>query len=203
MPWRPLAAGVIAAAAGALSACAPERPASELPTAADALALIKQGGGSNVAVTTPDADDPRLRPRIYPGKASEIARMTEQAVTPLPRWEVIAGRSGVIWLTHRTRLGFVDDVYLLLLPTGDSTVVFARSASRVGQYDFGQNRRNLRELWAALDKRMGAVGRGREQTLLREVEPGGAPRAALETHRAVLARSRPFSPTGGTSYDEQ
>lgn len=141
------------AAAGAVVGCTPDRSADELPAAAEVLALLKQGGGSAVAVTAPDAGDPRLRPRTFPAKASQVARTIEETVTPLPRWQVIAGRSGVIWLTHRTRLGFVDDVYLLLVPTGDSTVVFARSASRVGDFDFGQNRRNLGELWAALDER--------------------------------------------------
>jgi uncharacterized protein (DUF1499 family) len=45
----------------------------------------------------------------------------------------------------------VDDVYLLLVPGHDSTVVYARSASRGSVTDFGQNRRNLEELWPALD----------------------------------------------------
>jgi len=127
------------------------------------LSLLKRGGGPTVAVTAPNADDARLRPHTYAGKASEVARLTEKAIAPLPRWEVIAGRSGVIWLTRRTRLGFVDDIYLLLLPTGDSTVVFARSASRVGRFDLGQNRRNLGELWAALEReiRSGEGGSGR------------------------------------------
>lgn len=154
---RPRGAAVLlAAAAGALVACAPERSPSELPTAADLLAMLKQGSGGAVAATSPAARDPRLHPRTYPGRASEVARCTEVAITPLPRWEVVTGRNGVIWLTRRTRLGFVDDVYLLLIPSGDSTIVFARSASRMGGYDFGQNRRNLGELWQVLDRRAAA-----------------------------------------------
>ena len=153
---RPGGATVLAAAACALLACAPERSPAELPGAADVLALLKRGSSGAVAATTPDAGDPRLRPHTYPGRASEVARCAEQAITPLPGWVVVAGRNGVIWATHRTRLGFVDDVYLLLLPSTDSTVVFARSASRVGAYDFGQNRRNLAALWTALDRRTAA-----------------------------------------------
>ena len=150
---RGIPAGLLAAAACALVACAPERSAAELPTAADVLSLLKQGGGPAVAVTTPGADDPRLRPHTYGGKASDVARRTVEGITPLPRWDVVAGQSGVIWLTRRTRIGVVDDIYLLLLPTGDSTVILARSASRVGRYDLGQTRRNLGELWAALERR--------------------------------------------------
>ncbi len=143
-------AAIVLAVACALSACASDRSASELPTAADMLGLLQQGSSGNVAVTVPNTDDPGLQPHIYPGKASEVARVVERTIEPLERWDVIAGRSGVIWLTRRTRLGLVDDIYLLLVPTGDSTVVFARSASRVGAYDLGQNRRNLRELWREL-----------------------------------------------------
>ena len=176
---RRLAVGALAAAACALAACAPDRSGSELPTAADMLRLLSEGGGRNVAVTTPDADDPRLRPHTYVGKASEVARAIEQAITPLPRWKVIGGRNGVIWLTHRTRLGFVDDIHLLLIPTGDSTAVFARSASRIGYGDFGQNRRNLAELWAALDA---AIEAKRKPTAL-------TPRPALRRGAAVFART--------------
>jgi uncharacterized protein (DUF1499 family) len=152
---RPGAGSMLAAGACALLACA-ERSPAELPGAADVLALLKQGSSAAVAATAPDARDPHLRPHTYSGRASEVARCVEQAITPLPRWEVVTGRNGVIWATHRTRLGFVDDVYLLLLPSADSTVVFARSASRVGSYDFGQNRRNLAAVWTALDRRTAA-----------------------------------------------
>ncbi len=153
---RGILAGMLAGTC-AITACAPERSPSELPAAADLLALLKQGGGPNVAVTTPDATDPRLRPRTFAGRASDVARVVERAMEPLPRWEVVAGRTGVIWITRRTRLGFVDDIHLLLIPTGDSTVVLARSASRVGWYDLGQNRRNLAEVWGALEKEMGVA----------------------------------------------
>jgi uncharacterized protein (DUF1499 family) len=149
-PRRRAALAVVLAAGGGLGGCTPDRSPSEPPTAADLLTQLKQGGSGSVAVTAPAATDPRLQPHTYPGRASEVARCTEQVITPLPRWDVVTGKNGVIWLTRRTRLGFVDDVYLLLLPARDSTVVFARSASRVGAYDFGQNRRNLGELWRAL-----------------------------------------------------
>ena len=43
-----------------------------------------------------------------------------------------------------------------IVPNGDGCRLHARSQSRVGRGDFGQNRRNLRELFAALD--VGAAG---------------------------------------------
>ncbi|HEU5169102.1 MAG TPA: DUF1499 domain-containing protein [Gemmatimonadales bacterium] len=134
-------------------ACGSEAPRGELPSAPELMRLLAAGSGPNVAVTEDTAHDPRLRPRTYPVRPSELARAAERAIQGLPRWEVQGGRAGVIWATRRTRgFGFVDDVYLLLLPARDSTVVYARSASRAGWSDFGQNRRNLGELWDALDR---------------------------------------------------
>jgi uncharacterized protein (DUF1499 family) len=81
----------------------------------------------------------------------QAAEAVAHAIATLPRWQV-AGRQGpVIRATRTTRLfRFVDDVLLLLEPAGGGTRIQARSASRVGRGDLGQNRRNLAELWRAL-----------------------------------------------------
>jgi uncharacterized protein (DUF1499 family) len=124
-----------------------------LPRPDAVIRLLEQGNRSNAVVTTDGAEDPRLRPHVYPLSPVRAAHAVVDAIDSLPRWEVIAGKDGVIWATRRTRVfRFVDDVYLLLLPAHDSTVIFARSASRVGRGDLGQNRRNLGELWEAIGK---------------------------------------------------
>jgi uncharacterized protein (DUF1499 family) len=70
----------------------------------------------------------------------------------LPRWRVEEDdEPGKVHLTRRTPLwGFVDDIRLRFLAAGPGTLIHARSQSRVGIGDFGQNRRNILELWAAL-----------------------------------------------------
>jgi len=74
-----------------------------------------------------------------------------RAVAMLPRWRVTGRGGAVIRATRTTRVfRFVDDVLLLLEPAAGGTLVHARSASRVGRGDLGQNRRNLAELWRAL-----------------------------------------------------
>jgi uncharacterized protein (DUF1499 family) len=144
---------VLACALAAVAGCRSAPPPADLPRPDEVIALLERGGSSNVAATSDDARDPALRPHAYALPPVETAHAVVDAIDSLPRWEVMAGRSGVIWATRRTRfLRFVDDVYLLLLPSHDSTVIYARSASRAGRYDFGQNRRNLAELWAALDR---------------------------------------------------
>jgi uncharacterized protein (DUF1499 family) len=147
--------GAVLAALVALAGCRGTTDPANLPSPGTVIHLLEQGDKSNVAVTADGATDPSLRPHVYPLSPVQTAHAVVDAIDSLPRWEVVAGKDGVIWATRRTRLlRFVDDIYLLLLPAHDSTVVFARSASRVGRSDLGQNRRNLGELWAALERRV-------------------------------------------------
>lgn len=137
----------------ALLRCGGTTDPAALPGPDTVIRLLEQGNASNVAVTAEGADDPRLHPHVYPLSPLQTAHAVVDAIDSLPRWEVVAGKDGVIWATRRTRVfRFVDDVYLLLLPAHDSTVVFARSASRVGRGDLGQNRRNLGEFWEGMAK---------------------------------------------------
>ena len=74
-----------------------------------------------------------------------------RAIGGLRRWQVTGREDAVVRATRTTRLfRFVDDVLLLLEPAHGGTRVSARSASRVGRGDLGQNRRNLAELWRVL-----------------------------------------------------
>jgi uncharacterized protein (DUF1499 family) len=84
--------------------------------------------------------------------AEALARV-EAVVRSLPRWhvEAVDAASRTVRATRRTRLfRFVDDVTVRLEPQGAGTRVHARSKSRVGVADFGQNRRNLLELLGRL-----------------------------------------------------
>jgi uncharacterized protein (DUF1499 family) len=145
----------------ALTSCGGTTDPDALPSPDAVVRMLGQGSRSNVAVTTEGANDPRMRAHVYPLSPVQSAHAVVDAIERLPRWEVVAGKDGVIWATRRTRIfRFVDDVYLLLLPAHDSTVIFARSSSRIGKVDFGQNRRNLGEFWSALD---GVVREKRER----------------------------------------
>jgi uncharacterized protein (DUF1499 family) len=141
-----------------LAGCGGPSDPSALPSPDAVVRLLSEGSRGNVAATTDAATDPRLRPHVYPLSPVQTAHAVVDAIEQIPRWEVVAGRDGVIWATRRTRVfRLVDDVYLLLLPAHDSTAVFARSASRVGRFDLGQNRRNLGELWSALERQVRKV----------------------------------------------
>jgi uncharacterized protein (DUF1499 family) len=145
--------GFVLAALAALVNCGGTTDPAALPGPDTVIRLLEQGNGSGAAGTSDGADDPLLRPHVYPLPPVQTAHAVVDAIDGLSRWEVVAGKDGVIWATHRSRIfRFTEDVYLLLLPAHDSTVVFARSASRAGRSDPEQNRRNLGEFWGAMGK---------------------------------------------------
>lgn len=96
--------------------------------------------------------------RTYPVGADEVRRAFEAAVSGLVRWRVGDSSEGEVTAVRRTRLGFEDDVSVSLdeKRTGAHTNTHAafKSASRKGAYDFGQDKRNLRELLDAMDQEL-------------------------------------------------
>jgi uncharacterized protein (DUF1499 family) len=102
---------------------------------------------------TDEPGDPLLTPVELPVPPADALARVEAAVSRLPRWrvELVDRDAGVLRATRRTRLWrFTDDVTVRLEPTAAGTRLHARSQSRVGKGDLGQNRRNLLELFRAL-----------------------------------------------------
>jgi uncharacterized protein (DUF1499 family) len=104
-----------------------------------------------------DTDEPGADPGPLdlPLPPAEALARVAAAVRALPRWRVESADAagGRLTATRRTRLlKFTDDVTVRLEPAAGGTRVYARSQSRVGVIDVGQNRRNLRELFAALTR---------------------------------------------------
>ncbi len=78
---------------------------------------------------------------------SEIAAI----VGKMPRWRIENVGAETLTVTRTTRLlQMIDDISLRLEPTPDGCRLHARSQSRMGKGDLGQNRRNVLELFAAL-----------------------------------------------------
>jgi uncharacterized protein (DUF1499 family) len=126
-------------------------PDARVPTPGEVRALLARGSGPNFAATSPSAADPRLRPRLLPLSPGPAADRVVRALATMHGWRLVGRRDGVVQATRTTRaFRFVDDVSILLEPTAGGTVLSARSGSRVGRGDLGQNRRNLAELWRAL-----------------------------------------------------
>ena len=125
--------------------------AARVPTAGEVRTLLALGTGSNFAATSPAATDRRLRPRVLAMPPAAAAERVAGAIAAIRGWRVVGRGEGVIQATRTTRLfRFVDDISILLEPAAGGTAISARSASRIGRRDFGQNRRNLAELWQAI-----------------------------------------------------
>jgi uncharacterized protein (DUF1499 family) len=102
---------------------------------------------------TDEPGDPALVPAESALPLPEALERVQSEIRGLPHWQVetVDAAAGTVRATRRTRLWrFVDDVTIRLEAAAGVTRVHARSRSRVGVGDFGQNRRNLLELFAAL-----------------------------------------------------
>lgn len=105
---------------------------------------------------TTEPTHPDLAPVVVPLEPSAAAELVKRAAASLPRWKVESEASGQLKLTRRTpTIKFVDDITVTLKPAGPGTMIHAASKSRIGIGDFGQNRRNILELWEAIRKASG------------------------------------------------
>lgn len=103
---------------------------------------------------TDEPGDPEIVPVDLPLTPAEAVVRVEAAVRSLPLWKVDKAdpAAGTLHATRTTRLfRFVDDIHIRLEATATGARLHARSKSRLGKGDFGQNRRNLLELFAALN----------------------------------------------------
>src|SRR5438552_9540245 len=107
---------------------------------------------------TVEGNDPALAPVDVSLPLSAAMAEVETAIRGLRRWQVESAdvAAGLIKATRRTRLfHYIDDVTIRVESISDGrTRIHARSKSRVGKGDLGQNRRNLLELFAAIRRRI-------------------------------------------------
>lgn len=93
-----------------------------------------------------------LAPLEVPRPLAETLEIVRKAIATMSRWHIVeSSPEGILKLTRRTGImRFVDDVVVTLHSAGAATIVHARSNSRIGKGDLGQNRRNILELWKAI-----------------------------------------------------
>ena len=116
---------------------------------------------TNTAELAPTATDPDLRPLELPQDVAQVREKLEQWVTAQSNWSLESAAAGnpdgepastAVHLTRTTRwMRFTDDIHVELAPGNEGgTRVTAKSQSRIGKGDLGQNPRNLKELVRAL-----------------------------------------------------
>lgn len=103
---------------------------------------------------TTEPTHPDLRPLEVRGTRAEVVEHIKAAAGTLRGWSLDEESASGLHFVRRTRLfRFADDIRLTLRESGDTVRVDAESRSRLGKGDLGQNRRNIRELWAAVAAR--------------------------------------------------
>lgn len=113
---------------------------------------------SNRAFTDPEADDPRLRSRVYTVPFREVWEAALGVAGELRGWKVTASnpRSGEIAAEATTTLWrFTDDVWIRVsLDEDGQTRVDMTSQSRTGSADLGANARRIARFLHGLERRI-------------------------------------------------
>lgn len=134
--------------------------AGKLASWFSALAVAASGWAS--ASLEADAERAERRPLAIERAPAEVVSLVGRAVKDEKDWQVRSQRPdiGVVTLVHFTRfLRLPDEVEIRVEfdPDGGG-ILHARSRSRFGLYDFGQNARNLSQLTAAVSARCAEEG---------------------------------------------
>ncbi len=140
-----------------------------LPLALLALPLALKLLGvraANHAGTSLDSADASLRTRAYAASPPEVRAQVLAAVAGLSTygqpWRITPeapNRERTLTIGCEVPvLVFTDDLTITIAPDGIGSRVDVRSASRVGQGDFGENARHIRQLLGALDERLPSSG---------------------------------------------
>jgi len=162
--------------------------------------LAKRAEGAN-AIAYPGQHSAELQARAYPDLRSlvldrsveEAFELVEEAVRRL-RWRVVseeppaggraAAKAGRLEATEQTLVvGFTDDIVIRVEGGATQARVDARSASRYGRFDFGQNAARLRRFFAEVRARAEATPPAAVATKAR-LQPGAGARALLKRQKA-------------------
>jgi len=172
------------------------------------VALAKRSDGANSSAYPGQkfADQqtqayPDLRTLVIERSVEEAFDLVEEAVRKL-RWRVAAAepptgrpvKAGVLEATDQTMLvGFTDDIVIRVEGSANRARIDARSASRYGSFDFGQNATRVRRFLAEVQARAEATSTGvagrrgaasaRARALLKRQKAGDPEKAGSRTGR--------------------
>lgn len=109
----------------------------------------------NIVETGKTPEYPDIQPCLYPFPIDQVYNAAHEVVQSLSLWRVVQvdKKHGMIGVEVTTPLfRFIDDITITIDVIKEKTRVCARSASRVGKWDLGQNARNLRLFFRSIDK---------------------------------------------------
>jgi uncharacterized protein (DUF1499 family) len=106
----------------------------------------------NTSETDPAAKDIDMQPIATSLSTTDFAELVVVAMKDIPRWKLM---DQTVDGNDRTKLDFVhstflmrykDDIAVEIVKTVTGSTLYAKSQSRVGKGDLGQNPRNIKEL---------------------------------------------------------
>jgi uncharacterized protein (DUF1499 family) len=116
---------------------------------------LRTAYSQNIAETSPQPEFPELHTRFYSAPPAKVLEQATAVIEQLPRWKLVAADAAQGSLKAEKKvLGFTDDVVVQIRAEDSRTRVDARSRSRVGKGDFGENRRHIAQFLEALDARL-------------------------------------------------
>ncbi|AWV89598.1 DUF1499 domain-containing protein [Bradymonas sediminis] len=132
----------------------------------------------NEVETGMSAEYPEIQPQYYTTDPQRVFEETRASVESLDAWTLVSQDAAQYRLKAQREtqvFGFIDDVSIRVEPVTEFvTRIHVKSASQIGKGDFGQNARNIKELFAALDARLGAV-KLNPDTLRSDTAPADTP----------------------------
>lgn len=116
----------------------------------------------NIAETAPDGGRKNLKTRVYKTDLATAERTLKETIPTLSTyggsWKIVGESSdaakGKIIKTEIPVVVFTDDLEVYLKENGGDVTVDAKSNSRVGRSDFGENARHVNQLLNALDEKL-------------------------------------------------
>jgi uncharacterized protein (DUF1499 family) len=108
-------------------------------------------GKPNCVISQGGDNQHHIDPIAYEGNKSDAVETLKQVVQGMAGTRIVTQTDDYLHVEFRSRImGFVDDVEFFF---PDSAVIHMRSASRVGYFDFGANRKRLEQIRQLFQKR--------------------------------------------------
>ncbi len=106
--------------------------------------LVPCPGSPNCVSSESDNERHFIEPLAFEGSPEEAFDCLKRVLMATKRAKVTSTESSSIRVEFRTRLGFVDDACFAVDPKNG--VIHMRSASRIGYWDLGANRKRLEKI---------------------------------------------------------